>query len=438
MMKKQILNKGIKLKRLVEGDKHYFFGYYNNPQISKNGKFALSLGVDFIDKYPNGKNVADIILVDLEKNTSKKIAETRAWNWQQGCMLQWFPDDYNSKIIFNDFRENKFISVILEIKTKKEKIIPYPVYSLHPSGEYALTLNFSRLNTLRTGYGYNGLKDNNEDEKVPKNDGIYFLNLKTNKIKIIISLEDLYKYDPLDSMKKGKHWVDHIDFNPSGEQFCFFHRWEIEGGLFHTRLFTSNLVGKKLYRFADSGFYSHFTWKNNKELLGWCSQSEKLGYIRQGEKESNFFIEKILPVYRKIIPKFIRKRILPVGYFILNDSSKISKKINIYSEDGHPSFSKNKRCLITDTYPNKKNYRKLILYDWEKNKRIILGEFYSLPDRKYMENTKKEKDYQNWGDSSFRADLHPRWDFQGNKITFDSVHEGKRNCYLINLNKFIS
>jgi len=105
------------------------------------------------------------------------------------------------------------------------------------------------------------------------------------------------------------------------------------------------------------------------------------------------------------------------------------EKIDIHYEDGHPSFSNNGKFLITDTYPNENYKRKLIHYDWDRKKKVILGEFYSLPGLEFLEFTQTEEGYKNWGDSEFRVDLHPRLNFQGDKVTFDSIHEGKRNCY---------
>jgi len=415
-----------KIIPLVKGDKHYFFGYYNKSQISKDGKFAIVLEVDFIDRVPNEKDVANILLINLEDNTHKKIAETRAWNFQQGCMLQWMPNNPSTEIIFNDLKNDKLISKILNINIGNEKIIPYPIYDVHPSGKYALTFSFSKLGEVRTGYGY---KDGSEEEE-----GISIINLMNGRKKQIIKLSDLKKYRPLNSMNKGRHWIDQPVFSPDGNRLCFLHRWEIEGGLFHTRFFTSYMNGKKLFMFPDSGFYSHFTWKNNKEILVWCSISEKFGNIRQGNDKSNFVIEKILPIYRKLIPTYIKKRILPIGYYLIKDQTNEMEKIDIHYEDGHPSFSKDEKFLITDTYPDENYKRKLIHYDWDKKKKTILGEFHSLPNIKYLIDTKEEKDFKNWGDSEFRSDLHPRLNFQGDKITFDSIHEGKRNCYLLLLN----
>jgi len=182
-----------KIIPLIKGDKHYFFGYYNKSQISKDNKFAIVLEVDFIDRVKTEKDVANILLINLEDNTYKKIAETKAWNWQQGCMLQWMPKDYNTKITFNDLKNNKIISRILDIKTKEEKIIPYPIYDIHPSGKYALSFSFSKLNDVRAGYGYAG---ENYKEKASE-EGISLINLENNTKKLIIKLDELKKYKPL-------------------------------------------------------------------------------------------------------------------------------------------------------------------------------------------------------------------------------------------------
>lgn len=52
---------------------------------------------------------ADILLIDTQKSENdpervKKIAETRAWNVQQSCMLQWLGPDFSSRVLYNDFR----------------------------------------------------------------------------------------------------------------------------------------------------------------------------------------------------------------------------------------------------------------------------------------------------------------------------------------------
>jgi hypothetical protein len=432
-MKKLILNPKVNVKKLIPGNKHYFFGYYGKSPFNKDEKYAVVLEVDFIDRHPKKEDTANIILIDLENNKKEKIAETKAWNWQQGCMLQWLGPDFNSKIFFNDRKGRKFISRIINIKTKKEKIIDYPLYDVSPDGKYGLSISFEKLNLVRKGYGYEGESIEKANKKIFEGEGIYLINLTNSKKKFIVNLKDLYNYKYLKSMDKGKHWIDQPVFNPKGDKVCFLHRWNIEGGLFHTRFFTVNRDGSDLFMFPDSGFYSHFTWRNSKEILVFCSVSEKFGNVRKGDKKSRFLLEQIRPIYRKLVPRFIRKRVIPIGYYLLKDQTKLARKINIYNDDGHPSFSPNQRYVITDTYPNSKRYRKLILYNWQKNKRIILGSFYSLPNKKYIGRPIKD-----FGNSPFRVDLHPRWDWKSKKVCFDSIHEGYRNIYEVDIKNLLN
>ena len=104
------------------------------------------------------------------------------------------------------------------------------------------------------------------------------------------------------------------------------------------------------------------------------------------------------------------------------------KKIPIWTEDGHPSFSPSKRFILTDTYPDKNHRRTLILYDTKLKQKHILGKFYSLPNKKYSKDP-------NWDSSGMRCDLHPRWNRDGTKVCIDSVHEGYRGMYIIEVPK---
>ena len=415
----------MKVKRIFPKEDNYFFGYYGISPWSKDSKKVLGTKVPFLGKHPTTKDELEIFIKDLKTDRLKKIAKTKTWSWQQGCMLQWIGPDFNTKIIFNDFKKGNFISRILDTKTKKEKKIDFPIYAVLPSGKRALSVNFSRLNDLRKGYGYSTIRDSKENENIPKDDGIYLIDLEKNKSKLIISLKDLCNLNPLDSMNKGKHWFDHIEVSPNGKRFSFFHRFEIGNGLFHTRLISSNLEGKDLFLFPDSGFYSHVKWKNDEELFGYASISEKLANVRSGGNLYNFFIKILRPFYKTIIPKKIRRNALPIDYWVLKDKQKKEKhvRLNLEKEDGHATFSQDGKYIITDTYPDKKHFKKLILYDVEKKKKKILARFYSIP--------KEESSKIDWDNGPFRCDLHPRWSFKGDKISIDSVHEGKRNMYEI-------
>ena len=90
----------------------------------------------------------------------------------------------------------------------------------------------------------------------------------------------------------------------------------------------------------------------------------------------------------------------------------------VLPSDGHASFSPDREWLLCDTYPRgTERLAQLMVYNIAENRNIVLGEFHH--------------EEQFVGD--IRCDLHPRWAPDGKTITFDSVHEGSRQIYLVEI-----
>lgn len=396
----------------------------------------LALEVDFIDRLPKSDDAAVIGLIDLNNNYEfKPIAETRAWNWQQGCMLQWLSPDYGKYIIYNDLQNDRFGSIIMDIITGEKKILPFPIYSIHPKGRYAVTLNFARLHHTRKGYGYAGISDTWYDNAAPEKDGIYLLDLKTGEYKLIISINQLYRYNHISSMDDGKHWVNHLTFNTNGSRFCFLHRWQLSDGGIYTRLFTANLEGTELYCLLDSGNFSHFGWRNQEDLLGWGRLPNVVSKLRKYKWLTKYILIFLRPMFHSLVSNKnpLKRKIINDSYLLFKDKTTEIKQIGaeLFNEDGHCSWSHDGKWLLTDTYPDENHFRTLILYDYEKNIRIDMGRFHSLPDIKYG----IDKD---WDISGMRCDLHPRWNRDGTQICIDSAHEGSRQMYVLDVKEIIS
>ena len=103
--------------------KEYFFGYYDKSPWDISDRYILCMRANNTWSEVSPKEKADILLIDTTKRETdpervKKIAETRAWNVQQSCMLQWLGPDYSNRILYNDFRDGKYVSVILTLATK--------------------------------------------------------------------------------------------------------------------------------------------------------------------------------------------------------------------------------------------------------------------------------------------------------------------------------
>ena len=96
---------------------------------------------------------------------------------------------------------------------------------------------------------------------------------------------------------------------------------------------------------------------------------------------------------------------------------------DILPEDGHCTFSPDRQWVLNDTYPDRFDMRTLMLVRWPTGKRIDISRLYS-PKAKW------------WGE--IRCDLHPRWSRDGTKVCIDSVHEGSRQIYVIDVSRCVS
>jgi Tol biopolymer transport system component len=89
--------------------------------------------------------------------------------------------------------------------------------------------------------------------------------------------------------------------------------------------------------------------------------------------------------------------------------------------DGHPSYSPDRRWIVTDTYPDKARQRHLLLFNTETEELIELGRFFAP-----------------WAfDGPERCDLHPRWSPDGRHISIDSAHEGVRKSYILDVDEIV-
>jgi hypothetical protein len=407
----------------------YFFGYYDKSPLNIDNTKLLAHRVSFDGRDVQDGDIAEIGYFDLNTNEFVKLDETLAWNWQQGSQLQWLPPKYDEEIIYNSIVDDKFVSIIYNLNTKEKRVIPFPIYVVHPNGKEALGINYERYYWCRYGYNYQNIKNKQWDKPYHEEDGIYKIDLESGDVKLIVKITDIINNDKLPEFETSNNWLEHMMYNPSGNRFMFFHRWH-ESGVDHTRLYTVNAEnGEELFFYPDNRFYSHAYWKNDDELTIWSMEP------KQKEKEqknivqiikSNSFLKAILrPIYRFIVKPFLTQasldKISPssklVNYVDQSDQYEVVGR-GILSQNGHNSWSKDKNIILNDSYDDEKGYRHLELYNTKENKLIKVGKFYST--------------YNSCG---YRADLHPRFSLNEKYIVIDSAHEERRKILIININK---
>jgi hypothetical protein len=405
---------------------HYYFGYYDKSPLSADGKRHLALRVEFLNKLPGAGDKADIGYFDLRKGKPvfEQIADTRTFNWQQGAMLQWMGPDHASSIIFNDLVKGRFIARVINIDTKCERQLPMAIYALDPVGRYAYCVDYERHYWCRRGYSYDGVVNRNKDRPVVQGDGIFRMDMISGKVERIIAIEKLNDIKPMNNMYDGHNYVEHVMVSPAGGKIAFLHRWRNHGGIY-ARLYVADSDGRNIRLLNDSGRMSHFCWRTEDELFGWGGLVNPVNALRRYRFAVKYVIAPLMPLYRRLVTagsvKWNTRLSAAVsgdGYirFLVDGSSVSRADISGSMEDGHPSFHPKKRNIcITDTYPDSKHCCNLLAMDLEVGHAENLDTLKSIPE---------------YDQSPLRCDLHPKWSYDGNFVSVDTMHEQRRGIYL--------
>ena len=376
-----------------------------------------------IHRYPQNtigskKNLSiDLCLWDHKKGFFEKIDESTAWSWEQGSRLQWLDEN---RIIYNKEIDNKFVSCVYNKNNMEKLIFSNPIYSIKK--DKFLTLNYSRLWNQWKNYGYfsNSITQNNFEND--ENDGIFLCDFKGNK-KLILSINDAIKICSLKNIKK-KFFLAHPTYNPSGNKFVSILRFFNDSGTLISFLICTNLDTLEHQLLAREKV-SHFEWLNDHKLVVWCRKSsKKIELLRFNKFTEKYIISNVKKIINNLNPS-LKQKITSTHYYVIdlnnNNQVQILDK-DILTEDGHPQISTNKNFLITDTYANNRGFQKLLFYEIKKDKTHEIGEF------------KVDNNLINKG---LKYDLHPRWNFDDNLISIDSSHEGSRQSYILNLERYI-
>jgi hypothetical protein len=378
------------IRQLTRWPKFHWFGYYDKLQFSPDNRFVLSNRVDFEHRSPAAEDVVEVGMVDLhEKDRWIPLGTTRAWNWQQGCMLQWIPGSA-SRIIWNDREKDRFVSHILDVNTGDKRTIPSPIYSLSPNGKEAVSCDFARVADCRPGYGYAGTRDRFFDDTAPKDSGVTHVNLETGAEKLIVTHRQLATTGKiLENHADSKHHAYHLLCSPDGKRFILLHRWTQPKGGHLTRLITSAMDGSDLRVVIPNGYASHFIWRDAAHIL-----SQAKGWLGNDAWGNFLFEDKDSGIVEEI------------GRGVLDSG-------------GHLTYLRNKEWILNDTYPRgPQRFQIPHLYHIKTKRRIDLGKFH-LP-REYA--------------GEWRVDTHPRLSRDERWVCIDSPHTHQgRQLHLIDI-----
>lgn len=388
-----------------QGPYYHGFWFYNCShyelyQFDPTARYMLGLRTFIEGRKVQPTDRGEVGIIDLKNNNEwTRIGETSAFNWQQGTRLQWVPGSFE-EIVWNDRDYNgKLVSRVYNIKTKKIRTLPVPVYTISPDGKTALSINFERIK--HGGCKYVGVEDPFDNQWAPEKIGVIKMDMQTGKTELIVSVKDMAKKmfpEGFPSDTTGGHlYFFRTGFNPSGNRFILFvkdsRQTYAEQFTRTTEGFSMNLEGEDIRYFYNQP--SHHFWLNDSVIVdnGNHGPNRERGYYR-----------------------------------FTDDGTGEAKEKYFNAPNGHITFHKNGEWILTDTYVMKG---------------FIFLYMYHIPTKKFVPLAKlpfKMGGYFFPAPLSFlRVDLHPQFSPDGNSIRIDSTHEGDgRQMYLIDVSHIIN
>lgn len=375
-----------RLTALTQGPKHHFYGYYDKSPWNASGKYILAHESEFNDRAPNAEDSVSVGLIDVSGQPRfTPLARSLAWNWQQGSMAQWHPGDAEHRFAHNDRRGGQLVGVVRNTEGAELRVYDRPIYAMLPDGHYAYSINFARLAEHRPGYGYAGAVDPWASDPQPAHDGLWRIDLESGRAELLISLAELAARNSKPSMAGAFHYLNHVQPSRNGKRLAFFHIWHRDTKSWEVRLYSCAADGGDLRCLLDTGSISHYDWRDDDTILIWA---------RHPSGKSNFLL--------------------------LSHSNPEIRVFggNTLIEDGHCTFSPDKIWVLNDTYPDRYQKRTLMIVQAQDARRIDVARLES-PKARW------------WGE--IRCDLHPRWSRDGRQVCIDSVHDGSRQMYVVDV-----
>jgi hypothetical protein len=275
----------LEVRQISAGPLHHFFGYIGHVQNvpwNRSGRYILALQTSVRDHLPDANEPANIVLLDTKSDfAARVVAQSRAWNPQQGTMLYWNPAAQESQFFFNDRdpTTNKVFCVLFDISREpgKQRLreflfddTPVGNSGVAQRGGKFLAINYGRLARLRRVTGYEGAFDWTGEARHPTDDGVFEIEVATGKKRLLVSFlqlaQALRSVEP--AVDQQALFINHTLWSRDDSRIYFYVRggWD-RGGTRVNVPVVMNADGTNLRPLKDF-IGGHPEWLDGQRLIG--------------------------------------------------------------------------------------------------------------------------------------------------------------------------
>ena len=263
------------IRAITHGPKHHWFGYYDKLQFDPTGRYVLGMEVDFEHRSPRPDDVIKVGMIDLHDGDRWiELGDSRAWCWQQGCMLQWLPGSAQRGHLERPRGRPLRLPHPRRQDAASKRTIPSPIYTISPDGKQAVAPDFRRINDMPAGLRlHRHPRSLSSDQLAPEQTGIWHVDLTTGASKLIISLAQMADIPSPHRRHHGHASTGSTicSGTPTARASSSCNRWRGAGTVkgLPTRMITAQPDGSDIRVVDDYGTTSHFIWRDPEHILAW-------------------------------------------------------------------------------------------------------------------------------------------------------------------------
>jgi hypothetical protein len=368
------------VRRLTPADQHFIHGYYVLQPWDEDEQLFLCQRLPFGDRLPRASDAATVGVIDRDDGSFTPLGASTAWNYKLGTMPHWVPGRKRT-ILYNTYEGDAYRARMTRVDDGSSELVDHPVFTVSRDGKYGYGHDYGRVHALRPGYGYGSHGGVASLDIAPPGDGLVRVSLETGSADLIVSYAELASYcttEPTTPLLIGRSLT-----NWSSTRVLISFRYHDPGtDTWPTAIVTMDPTGGDRHLLVDfDNVPKHFDWFDDERLFIWAT------YPDTGR-----------------------------GWHLVTDRTDQHEPIarGSLEVDGHVSRLVGGGPMLTDTFPDAERRQHLFLYGPASDQVVKLGSW----DSPWM------------GSMDLRCDLDPSWSPTGRLVTFNSIHEGFRACYV--------
>ncbi len=391
--------------------------FFDTCPISPSGRYLAFFKLPFEDRLPKPGDVGHVGLVDLQTGRQRLVAETRGWETQLGCNLNWGVDDRS--LLFNDVDpcEWKPYGVRFDPHRGRRTRLGGTIYHVSPDGTHAASANLAAMVRTQLGYGVTLPSEHVPHRLGPvHDDGLTITDTRTGDAKLLLSIHDaICRATPrfeIDGPEHHEIYGFHAKWSPTGDRLIFTLRFfPHEGQPVFNRIsgsppmkftvMTVSADGRKVFNAVPTS-----RWTKIGHHINWFPDGRRLSM--------NLTLDRDL--------RFVRCR---------EDGADLEPMTEAVLGSGHPSVHPDGRHLLTDAYStepmaNDDGTTPLRWVDYRAGRETTIAR---LPTRTPHQLQP--------GQNALRVDPHPAWSRDWRFVAFNAFAGGTRRVYLADLSKLL-